>query len=213
MKVSKLTFNPFEENTYILWNEDSKNSIVIDPGMFDDEERHHFDDFVNSLQLDIKKVLFTHMHLDHAASAKYVSEKYDAKIHASAKDAQLGLLLSQQAEMFGFKFALPSVTADVDLKEGDVLELDNEHIIVMETPGHTRGSLSFYAKDSNLVFVGDTLFLQSIGRTDLPGGNYTQLMDSVKNKLFFLPEETLVLCGHGGSTTIGDEKSYNPFIK
>ncbi len=212
MKVSKLVFNPFEENTYILWDEGSKDSIVIDPGMFDDNERRQFDEYMESLQLNVNQILLTHLHLDHAASAKYVSERYGAKICANAKDAQLGLLLSQQAKMFGFELSLPSVVIDTYLSDGDMIEVENEHISVIETPGHTQGGLSFYVKESSIVFVGDTLFMQSIGRTDLPGGDHMQLMDSIKNKLFSLPDETLVLCGHGGGTTIGDEKSYNPYI-
>lgn len=213
MKVSKLVFNPFEENTYILWNEGCKDSIVIDPGMFDDNERRRFDEYVEASQLNVRKILLTHLHLDHAASAKYVSEKYGAKIYANAKDSQLGLLLSQQAKMFGFELSLPPVVVDIYLSEGDIIDIEDEHISVIETPGHTQGGLSFYIKESGLVFVGDTLFMQSIGRTDLPGGDFIQLMDCIKNKLFHLPDETLVLCGHGGGTTIGEEKSYNPYIK
>ena len=213
MKISKFVVNPIGENTYILWNDDKREAAVVDPGMMNGEERAAVDSFVAKNKLDVKLVLMTHLHFDHAASARYVADRYGAKVYAGKADEFLGKALPGQAQMFGVGVKLSPLVIDEVITGGDVLALNGEEIKVLATPGHTPGGMSFYLPQSGVVLVGDTLFSQSIGRTDLPGGNYGEIVNSIKTELFILPGETVVLPGHGGSTTIDDEKSYNPYIR
>lgn len=212
MKISKFTVNPLGENVYILWNDIASEAAIVDPGMMYDNERRAVDEFVDKNRLSVKMVLMTHLHFDHAASARYVADKYGAKIYADRGDCQLGMVLSQQPGMFGMDVKLSPLKADIALVASQRLYLDGEEIQVLATPGHTLGSVSFYIPSSGVVLVGDTLFCQSIGRTDLPGGDYKQIVNSIKKQLYTLPDETVVLPGHGDSTTICDEKRYNPFV-
>lgn len=213
MKISRFSVNPFAENVYILWNDATHHAMVIDPGMMTDNERRAFDNFAGENNLDILNILLTHQHADHVLSAAYVAEKYQASILAHSGDAELGQSLSLQAQMLGFPDNLQPFTVSKIIADGDVLKLDDEEIHVLHTPGHTPGGVSFYIPDEACVMVGDTLFQQSVGRTDFPGGDYAQLIGSVKDKLLTLPDDTVVHPGHGPSTTIGDEQSYNPFLR
>lgn len=213
MKISKFVVNPFGENTYILWNGNGLEAAIVDPGMMYDKERVAVDDFVSKNKLSVKMVLLTHMHCDHAASAQYVADKYGVKVYAGEADKPLGQALPVQAQMFGIDVKLSSFDISETVNDGDVLMLNGEEVKVIATPGHTPGGLSFHLPDSNVVLVGDTLFCQSIGRTDLPGGDYRAIIDSIKNKLFALPGDTVVLPGHGDGTTIDDEKNFNPYVR
>ena len=213
MKISRFIVNPFGENTYILWEEARQDAIIIDPGMLDDDERNAVDGFIEKNQLIVRKVILTHQHADHILSAQYVSDKYEAPIYANIADNYLGEHLQEQADMFGLRCKRLPLVVTNNIKDGDVLKLNSEDIIVLEVPGHSRGGLSFYIPQSCCIFVGDSLFAQSIGRTDLPGGDYEQLLSSIKTKLYPLPEETVVHPGHGGATTIGEEKLYNPYTR
>ena len=213
MKVSKFIVNPIGENTYILWNGEASDAAIVDPGMMNSEERDAVDGFVKKNRLSVKMVLMTHLHFDHAASARYVADKYGVKVYAAAGDEFLGSALPEQTKMFNIKVMIDPLMPDVCVNDGDELMLNDEKIVVLGTPGHTPGGLAFYLPESGVVFVGDTLFQMSIGRTDLPGGDYGRIIDSIKNKLYSLPDETVVLPGHGDSTTVGDEKCYNPFTR
>ena len=213
MKVSKFIVNPIGENTYILWNGEASEAAIVDPGMMNSEERDAVDGFVKKNRLSVRMVLMTHLHFDHAASARYVADKYGVKVYAGEADKPLGQALPVQAQMFGIDVKLSSFDISETVNDGDVLMLNGEEVKVIATPGHTPGGLSFHLPDSNVVLVGDTLFCQSIGRTDLPGGDYHAIIDSIKNKLFALPGDTVVLPGHGDSTTIDDEKNFNPYVR
>ena len=134
------------------------------------------------------------------------------KVYGSLDDAHLGEALPTQSRMFGMEIDIKPLFIDEALHDNDMLMLADEEIKVLAVPGHSAGSVAFYLPTSGVVFAGDTLFNQGIGRTDLPGGNYRKIVQSIKEKLYTLPGETVVLPGHGGSTTIDDERNYNPYI-
>lgn len=213
MKLTPMTFNPFGEMTYILWHEDGQDAFVVDPGMMDDFEKGIFSSFVETHALKITKVLLTHLHIDHVMGAQWVADKYHASIEYNSKDEILSGRLTDQAIMFGLNLRVDKLCADANLVDGDTLTLNGEEIKVLETPGHSLGSLSFYLPESNKLLSGDALFAMSIGRTDLPGGNFDQLINSINKKIMTLPESTVIYPGHGDCTTVGDEKMYNPFLK
>lgn len=212
MKVSVFIVNPFAENCYILWQEKGSDAMIVDPGMADSGERNAVDKFIAENELKIKAVLLTHQHADHILSAQYIAEKYDVDISANFADNMLGNRLREQVAMFGLRCNSEPLVATRSLEEGESLALCGENIKVLNVPGHSPGGLAFYLPDSGCAFVGDSLFAHSIGRTDLPGGDYSTLINSVAEKLLTLPDETVVYSGHGESTTIGDERRYNPYF-
>ncbi len=212
MNVSCFPVNPFVENTYILWMCDGGEAAIIDPGMMTDAERDMVAQFVAQHSLRVKYILITHYHIDHVTSANWCKQQYGAQILSSAEDESLGKYVQMQAAHFRLRIDVDAVKADRHLKEGDTLALGDEEIRAIATPGHSSGSLSFYVPQSNFVITGDVLFAGSIGRTDLPGGDYATLISAIRNKLFTLPSDTMVYAGHGPSTSIGDEMRYNPYF-
>lgn len=212
MDVSRFELNPFGENTYILWHKTAKKAIVVDPGMMRDDERDLIVDFLDSHELTLQAVILTHIHIDHVTGAKWLADKYGVKILANKGDELLASSLPMQAQLFGLKIDVPSFNIDQALKDGDELMLGDEKIVVIATPGHSPGGICLYMPDSATVISGDTLFEGSIGRTDLPGGNFDRLISSIKTKLLTLPDDTVVAPGHGYTTTIGAEKQNNPFL-
>ncbi|MBQ1722219.1 MAG: MBL fold metallo-hydrolase [Muribaculaceae bacterium] len=212
MDVSRFELNPFGENTYILWHKTAKKAIVVDPGMMRDDERDLIVDFLDRHELTLQAVILTHIHIDHVTGAKWLADKYGVKILANKGDELLASSLPLQAQLFGLKIDVPSFNIDQALKDGDELMLGDEKIVVIATPGHSPGGICLYMPDSATVISGDTLFEGSIGRTDLPGGNFDRLISSIKTKLLTLPDDTVVAPGHGYTTTIGAEKQNNPFL-
>ncbi len=212
MDVSRFELNPFGENTYILWHKTTKKAIVVDPGMMRDDERDLIVDFLDRHELTLQAVILTHIHIDHVTGAKWLADKYGVKILANKGDELLASSLPLQAQLFGLKIDVPSFNIDQALKDGDELMLGDEKIEVIATPGHSPGGICLYMPDSATVISGDTLFEGSIGRTDLPGGNFDRLISSIKTKLLTLPDDTVVAPGHGYTTTIGAEKQNNPFL-
>ncbi len=212
MDVSRFELNPFGENTYILWHKTAKKAIVVDPGMMRDDERDLIVDFLDRHELTLQAVILTHIHIDHVTGAKWLADKYGVKILANKGDELLASSLPMQAQLFGLKIDVPSFNIDQALKDGDELMLGDEKIVVIATPGHSPGGICLYMPDSATVISGDTLFEGSIGRTDLPGGNFDRLISSIKTKLLTLPDDTVVAPGHGYTTTIGAEKQNNPFL-
>lgn len=214
LKIKQFVFNPFGECTYLLIDDTTRDAMVVDPGMFDASEQRQFDDYVAQHKLNIKGVINTHLHLDHCFGANYVKDKYGVPVAANVGDAELGASVAQQARKFGIGAAVSQsgVAIDAPLADGDTITIGNETLQVIATPGHTQGGICFYSKSAKTVLVGDTLFKGSIGRTDLKGGNTEQLVDNVNNKLLQgLPPDTLVLSGHGPSTSIAHERATNPF--
>ena len=212
MNISRFELNPFGENTYILWHKSAKKAIVVDPGMMRDDERQMVVDFLDRHELTLQAVILTHIHIDHVTGAKWLADKYGVKILASKADEFLLASLPMQAQLFGLKIEVSAFSIDQALKDGDELMLGDEKIVVLTTPGHSPGGICLYMSDSATVISGDTLFEGSIGRTDLPGGNFDRLINSIKTKLLTLPDDTVVAPGHGYTTTIGAEKQHNPFL-
>ena len=212
MKVSRFNFNMFGVNTYVLWDEKSKDAIIIDPGMIDDNERSILDCFIESNNLNPKHLINTHMHIDHSFGIAHVSQKYGLKLECNSADQFLAERLKEQARMYGLNISINELKIGVDLKDGDKLLLNNEEIHIIQVPGHSPGSIVIYAPESAFIISGDVLFNSSIGRTDLPGGSYKELIDAINSKLMILPNYTTVYPGHGPATTIGDEKINNPYL-
>ena len=197
MKVSRFIFNMFGVNTYVLWDPESLEAAIVDPGMSDGRVTH---------------LINTHSHLDHIFGNAYVKEKYGLKIKAHPEDEFLATDLPNQAKRFGIQLPLTPQRTEVELHDGDTLFLGKERIEIISVPGHSPGSIALYCPESNFVITGDALFAGSIGRTDLPKGNQATLIDSIQKKLMTLPDSTVILPGHGGESTIGREKLANPFI-
>jgi glyoxylase-like metal-dependent hydrolase (beta-lactamase superfamily II) len=211
LTIKCFQFSPIQENTYLLYNE-FNNCIIIDPGCYFEEEREILAQFILSNQLKPQILLNTHCHLDHVFGNKFISETYQLipQIHPNEKQ------VLDYAPTSGLIYNMPFDNYVGPLKyieAGEKIKLDNDELVSIFTPGHSPGSLSFYCKAQNFVIGGDVLFHRSIGRTDLPGGNFDTLISSIKNELFVLPDETIVYSGHGETTNIGDEKRENPFMR
>ena len=204
VKIKTLTVGPLSENCYVIYDELSKDAVIIDPGADGEEILEEVEN------LNVKAILATHGHLDHVGQVGYLKSKIDVPFYMNKRDE---FLINN--EIFpNFAYIIKAVSCpspDFDLKEGDILEFGRLELTVIETPGHTPGSVCFYNQEEKIVIVGDTLFYQSVGRTDLPGGDGRLLEQSLK-KLMELPDETVVYSGHGPKTTIGKEKRTNPFI-
>lgn len=213
LKVKQFEFNLFGECTYVISDEATGDAIVVDPGMMDDAENRRFDDYVKSNNLRLTGIVNTHLHLDHCFGANYVKGKYGVGVSAHPADGPLGASVAAQAARFGIRADAAPVVIDAELADGDTIALGDDSLKVIATPGHSPGGICLYSPTGKFLIAGDTLFRGSIGRTDLPGGNHRQLLESVSGKLFTLPGDTLVLSGHGPATTIADEKASNPFFR
>jgi glyoxylase-like metal-dependent hydrolase (beta-lactamase superfamily II) len=212
MNATMMTVNPFGENMYILWDEGSSDAVVIDPGMMREEEREMVTKFIDEHHLNVKHVMLTHLHPDHVTGARWLADKTGADVCGSAFDAQIGQNLPEQIAHFHLKVEAEPLTIDRDLIDGDTIPLGDEVIQVLHVPGHSPGGLAFYLPNSALLFAGDTIFNGSVGRTDLMGGDMAQLLNSIREKIFTLPDETVIASGHGPTTTVADEKRFNPFL-
>lgn len=212
MNATMMTVNPFGENMYILWDEASRDAVVVDPGMMREAEREMVTKFIEGQKLNVIHILLTHMHIDHITSARWLADKTGADVCACALDAQLGRELPDQVAQFHLKIESEPLVIDHILSDGDVLPLGEESIQVLHVPGHSPGGLAFYLPQSGLLISGDTIFNGSVGRTDLWGGDMAQLINSIHEKILPLPDETVIASGHGPTTTIADEKRCNPFL-
>ena len=212
MNATMMSVNMFGENMYILWDEATHDAVVVDPGMMREAERDMVTKFIEGQQLNVKHILLTHLHLDHITGARWLADQTGADICANAQDAQLGLGLPEQVAQFHLQFEAEPLTIDRELNEGDTILLGDEMIQVLHVPGHSPGGLAFYLPQSGLLISGDTIFNGSVGRTDLMGGDMAQLINSIREKILPLPDETVIASGHGPTTTIADEKRCNPFL-
>ena len=210
LQIKSFEFSPIQENTYIVYNEFNE-CIIIDPGCYFDEEKETLSGFIDEAGLEPKMLINTHCHLDHVFGNKYVAEKYGLtlQIHEGEKK------VLDFAPASGLMYNMPFDNYSGDfkyLKAGDIIRLGSDELKVLFTPGHSPASISFYSEKDGFVISGDVLFYRSIGRTDLPGGDFETLVKSIRTQLFVLPGETKVYSGHGPVTTISDEKRENPFL-
>jgi hydroxyacylglutathione hydrolase len=210
LTVTSFVFSPVEENTYVVHNE-AGDCIIVDPGCYFGNERNELKEFIQNGQLAPKYLLNTHCHLDHVFGNKFIHDTYGLTLHLHEKEK----ILLDYAPTSGLSWGLPFDNYQGDLiflREGEVIRLGDDELQVLFTPGHSPGHVSFWCRAQQFVLSGDVLFRQSIGRTDLPGGSFETLIQSIREKLFVLPEETIVYPGHGPETTVGAEKTDNPFL-
>jgi hydroxyacylglutathione hydrolase len=210
-KIKAFTFSPIQENTYVLYNE-HRHALIIDPGCYFEEERRALSMFIDENQLKPILLLNTHCHLDHVFGNKWVYDTYGLIVHRHPKEQQVFDLAPASGLMWNLPFEQYNGSF-VDLEQGGEIKLDEDQLDILFVPGHSPGHLCFYCRQQGFLIGGDVLFRESIGRTDLPGGNHQLLLNSIREELFTLPDETVVYSGHGPSTTIRHEKQYNPFLQ
>ncbi len=208
--VHSFTFNPFFENTYILFDE-SKECIIIDPGCNTTEEQQKLVDFIDSKQLRPVRLINTHCHLDHIFGNHFVAEKFQLGLEIHQDELPVLDFAVQSAAMYGVSVQ-QSPAPSRFIEDNEMIGFGNSQLKSLLTPGHSPASLSFFSELDNFVIAGDVLFFGSIGRTDLPGGDHQTLINSIKDKLFPLGDSVVVYSGHGPKTSIGYEKQHNPFL-
>ncbi len=197
-------------NCSVFGDETSREAIVVDPG--DGSDLQAVLGVLEKHGLKVKAIFITHAHIDHIGGAAKLKHLTGAPVYMNSDDQDQYDHIGIQAQWLGMQ-APPRTEIDTPAREGDTLKLGLVEMHVLHTPGHTQGSVCLFAPSENLLVAGDTLFRDSIGRTDLPGGDGRQILKSIRTKLMVLPEETRVICGHGAETTIGREKERNPFLQ
>lgn len=210
MQIKIFTFNPFMENTYVLFDE-TKKAVIIDPGCHNKKERAEIFDFIQSQDLKPVKLLNTHCHIDHVLGNAFIQNTYDIPLWYHKEEDPILKAVPTYAGNYGFPHFQES-SADHYISDGETIKFGNQTLVAICVPGHSPGHLVFYHEPSKICIGGDTLFQGSIGRTDLPGGDPDTLLHSIKERLFSLPNEVVVFPGHGPETTIGVEKIRNPFV-
>jgi glyoxylase-like metal-dependent hydrolase (beta-lactamase superfamily II) len=211
MDIHFFTFNPFSENTYLIIGQQG-SCLVVDPGMMDSQENEAFDQFISEKSLSLTGLILTHGHIDHVLGVKHIEQRYALRARAHKDSKPVYEACPRVAQMYGVPY-FPGSDPIYDLTEGGDLSLDGESIELRLVPGHAPGHLVLVDHESKQVVAGDTLFAQSIGRTDLPGGNHELLLQKIREELFTLGDDYEVWPGHGPSTTIGQEKAHNPFLQ
>ena len=194
-------------NCSVFGDETTREAMVVDPG----DEIESILEIVARHGLNVKAIVITHAHIDHIGGARKMKDATGAPVYMNLNDTGLAKMLDTQAAMLGMR-PVEQVDIDVPAKDGDKLVVGATEVHVIHTPGHTQGSICLWAPGAHTLMAGDTLFRDSIGRTDLPGGNGKQILQSIHDKLLPLPGETLVIPGHGSATTIEREKRHNPFL-
>ena len=212
MKLHYFTFNPFQENTYILYDE-TKECIIVDPGCYSSEEQNQLANYIEKNDLKPKKLVCTHFHLDHIFGNYYTAKKWGLKVEGHRLDLPTLQLGEKSAQMYGFDDYQPSPAIETFIDEGDKIHFGHTELEILFVPGHAPGHIALVHHNSKTVINGDVLFQGSIGRTDLPGGDYKTLENSIKQKMYQLPDDYTVFSGHGPSTTIGNEKQFNGFVR
>ena len=211
IKIQRFVFNSFQVNSYVLWT-DSREAIIIDPACYDRNEQEELLEFIDNQKLKPIRNINTHCHVDHILGNSFIAGKYGILPEYHEASAPFMVAAPEIAGSFGF--ALKEVVEPAHyLEDNEKIPLGDSHLEVFYTPGHADGSICFYNKEQGFVMTGDVLFRETIGRTDLPSGNFSLLMKSIHEKLYALPDETVVYPGHGPETTIGYEKQNNPFVR
>ena len=210
MEIKKFTFNSFQENTYVISS--NKKCMIIDPGCSNKDEREILHAYITNNNLEPVELVNTHCHLDHIFGNNYIAKTYQLKPKMHIKDLPLLEKSLEIAELYNVDLEEPPMDVEF-VKEGDFISVGETNWEVIFTPGHAPGHICLLNIKNKKIIVGDVLFYLSIGRTDLPGCNHNDLINSIKNKLFCLDDDIEVICGHGHSTFIGFEKQNNPFLK
>jgi hydroxyacylglutathione hydrolase len=211
LTVRAFTFNPVEENTYVLYNENN-HCCIIDPGCYFPEERNGLKTFLENTGLSPVLLINTHCHLDHVFGNKFIYDTWKLPLHLHEKEKQMLDLAPASGQMWQLPFDNYEGPL-VYLKPGEKIKIDDDELEIRFTPGHSPGHVCLYNETGGFVISGDVLFNGSIGRTDLPGGDFKTLINSIQTQIFTLPDETKVYPGHGPMTTVGLEKMNNPFVK
>ncbi len=210
IKVQKFVFNPFSENSFLLYDETGE-CVLADMGSYTVDEKKKVLYFIENNRLKPVMIVNTHCHVDHVLGNSFFKNKFKIINAAHADDEFLLENAVETGKIFGLEVEAPP-KSDVYLQEGKRISFGNSFLEIIHVPGHSPGSVALYSKDDNFILTGDVLFNGSIGRTDLPGGDYDTLIRSIREKLLELPDDVLVYCGHGAETTIGEEKVNNPFL-
>jgi glyoxylase-like metal-dependent hydrolase (beta-lactamase superfamily II) len=210
-KVYQLTYGPFAENTYVIADDDL-NAIIIDPGMYHPEENAQFFEFINSHQLKPRRLLLTHAHLDHVFGVNWINKIYGLTPEIHFDDQIVYESAVVVAKQYGLNMNQP-VPSNISLIHNQVFKFGGSEFRVIHTPGHSPGSVCFRNDNDGYVISGDVLFQGSIGRTDLPGGDFNVLIRSINEHIINLAKDTIVYSGHGPVTTVGQEKISNPFLQ
>jgi glyoxylase-like metal-dependent hydrolase (beta-lactamase superfamily II) len=209
LHIKSFVFNPLQENTYVLYDE-THDCVVVDPGCYEENEKKELVEFIEKNSLNVKAIWNTHCHVDHVLGNAFVKDKFNIKLYIHPLDEPVLKAVKVYAPHYGFhqyQEALP----DAYLNEGDTISVGHQEFTVLFVPGHSPGHVAFYNEKNKTVISGDVLFRNSIGRTDLPGGNFDRLIKSIHHKLFSLPGDVTVYPGHGPETTIDFETKNNPF--
>ena len=210
LQIAKFTFNPFQENTYIVY--DGSEAIIVDPGCWQHEEHQSLEEYLQKNALKPVRLVLTHAHIDHIMGNAWVFDRFGLKPELHQADEFILSNGPQVARLYGLPYEA-SPDAGAFLREGDRIRIGEDELEVIHLPGHSPGHVGFFQKDQRFIVQGDVLFQGSIGRTDLPGGDHQTLIRSIKEKLLVLGDDVKVYCGHGPETTIGAEKRSNPFLR
>ena len=209
LRIQEFVFNQFEENTYVLYDE-TREAVIVDPGCYENFEKSELEEFIVSNKLKVTMLLNTHGHIDHVLGNTFVKDKFKVKYYIHKIEEPVMRAVKAYAGNYGFPL-YQEASVDGYLEEGNTISFGNQQFNILFVPGHSPGHIAFYNEKERIVIGGDVLFYNSIGRTDLPGGNFDTLINSIHEKLFTLPDDVVVYTGHGPKTTIGFEKATNPF--
>ena len=212
MEIKTFTFNQFLENTIIV-SDSTNECIIIDPGCYNDEEKKILENYIIKNNLNPVKLINTHCHIDHILGNNFVSRNWGIDLEINEKDLDLLNNADQIAKIYGFTNYERSPMPKKFINEDDIINFGISELKVIFTPGHAPGHISLYSEKDNLIISGDVIFQNSIGRTDLPGGDFNTLINSIKNKILSLDDNVIIYCGHGPNTTVGNERRNNPFLK
>ena len=210
--IQSFEFSPFQENTYVITDEATREAVIIDPGCYEQDEKEALGNFINDRKLTVKYLLLTHAHLDHVFGVAYVKRKFGVKAYLHQQDMVIYNDVPTRCVLYGLR-GYEHSEIDAFLNEGDRIRFGNTALDVIFVPGHAPGHVAFVNHADHYVIGGDVLFRGSVGRTDFPYCNHTDLLHSIQNQLFTLPDDYVVYPGHMEPTTIGQEKRTNPFVK
>tara|TARA_B110000503_G_C7129823_1_gene406364 strand:- start:440 stop:1078 length:639 start_codon:yes stop_codon:yes gene_type:complete len=210
IRIKKFTFNPFQENSYLLIN-NKHECIVVDPGCFNSNEENELSNYIESERLTPTYLINTHFHIDHVLGNNFVADKYNLPVTAYNSEIDMIAMAERSAELYGIPYKASPKPINF-LNEGDSIDFGNSQLKVLFVPGHSPDHIVLVCEKEDFMIGGDVLFRGSIGRTDLPGGNHHDLIDNIETKIFTLPGSIKVYSGHGPETTIGEEKMTNPFF-